>query len=240
MIINTAKQKRIEESSKRRLAGQKAWIEFVEWCQSHPAPRWVFRGQGKHWTLKSSVGRERQYTPEKELQLLRAFKRSARPYVPESNGLSDWDWLSLAQHHGLPTRLLDWTSNPLAAAYFACYNNPDALGEVVAVDTKNVGLFNLEQGIPDPLNIEETKFLAPSILVPRLATQKGLFSVHHEPEKSWRLRNKTETFEIKSNFKKRFLRDLYSLGVDAAFLMADIDGLSATLEWRYKNGLDLV
>jgi hypothetical protein len=93
---------------------------------------WVFRGLARSsYSNVASLARLGDGFPALERHLIRNFRKYAHRERP---GPTLWDWLSLAQHHGLPTRLLDWTFSPFVAAHFATATSPEHEGIVYAVD----------------------------------------------------------------------------------------------------------
>ncbi|PLY01451.1 MAG: FRG domain-containing protein [Desulfuromonas sp.] len=83
--------------------------------------RYAFRGlSDADYRLETTLMRLGGDFAPLERHLLRNFKKYARRNVVEQDSL--WHWLSVAQHYGLPTRLLDWTYSPYVALHFATAN----------------------------------------------------------------------------------------------------------------------
>ena len=105
-----------------------SWEAFLKLVTKPPYSNWAFRGErDERWPLYSSLSRylqnfgvARQAWPEQEARILRIFKRKAHQFLskpPDAD--DDFQWMALMQHHGAPTRLIDFTWSPYVAAFFA-------------------------------------------------------------------------------------------------------------------------
>jgi hypothetical protein len=116
------------------------------WCR-HPdrvRSTLVWRGLARSgYRHLSSLARLGAGSPRLERHLVRNFRKYAHREAP---GPTTWDWLSLAQHHGLPTRLLDWTFSPLVALHFASASWPEDDAVLLAVDCEGA-----HELLPQPL-----------------------------------------------------------------------------------------
>jgi hypothetical protein len=98
----------------------------------HTRSTLVFRGLARaDYSNVTSLARLGGDYPSVERHLLRNFRKYAHQRAP---GPTSWDWLALGQHHGLPTRLLDWSFSPLVALHFATASWPQHDGVLWAVD----------------------------------------------------------------------------------------------------------
>ena len=169
--------------------------------------RQAYRGlSDANYPLETTLMRLGGDYTQLERHLIRNFKKYAHRSMVEKDSV--WHWLSLAQHHGLPTRLLDWTYSPYVALHFATVNieHYDRDGVIWAVnyllahkqlpkplreklDQEGANIFTMEllsecvNSLDQLKNLETpdyTIFVEPPSIDDRIVNQYGMFSLMPE------------------------------------------------------------
>lgn len=195
----------------------------------------VFRGvKSTEYELIPKIGRYQLRGMKNDLQkekyIFKLFKERGLPYV-EQNLDSDWEWLALAQHYGLPTRLLDWSRNPLVAAYFAVESKYDNDSVVYAYEDNQM----LDTSkYPSPFDVTEVKRFVPKHITERITTQNGIFTIHPHPKMPFNSK-KIKRIIIAHAFRVELKAILHKYGIHKASLFPGLDGLAEHLLWLRTN-----
>lgn len=235
----------------------------VEWliCQlpeQLKCGHYFFRGvKDSNYELIPSISRQQWYTNlnsqdriDRERSMLFEF-RNRSTGITGNVAYNNWECLALAQHHRLPTRLLDWSSSLLVALYFACERETNHAGEFFPYSSQSCAVYLAhsqelvaqEKLCFDPFTCDKTGFVATPQVTPRLVGQRGYFSIQQDPMISFdkgfeaiSTSHWVSKIEINSAIRERLFDVLYRLGVRSAAIYPDLDGLASEIRQMQKFG----
>lgn len=220
------------------MTGQKlqSLEDILKVVQGYVKTTVIYRGVGSSkYELIPTIGRRRRGGKALQLKderyILRLFKQRAIAHL-DRTPTDDWEWLALAQHHGLPTRLLDWTRNPLVAAYFAVAEAGDKDSAIYVYQSNKY--LQIEKHV-DPFGVDRVARVIPNHVTVRISVQSGLFTIHPSPSEPFNA-SSVEKFVIPANSRKQIKKALDKVGINNASLFPDLDGIARHIDWLRTDG----
>lgn len=242
-----------------------SWSNLLTFYRRRAWKGWVFRGhQDTSWELRSKLervavdrwGHDYQSLRDIEERLIRRFKSQAHQYLSHlPNRHDQLSWVALMQHHGTPTRLLDFTDSFYVGAYFALETAiAGAQAAIWAVDSSwclaaledELGhrpsdhdlVTRLWPNQPGPGVVA----VRPGTMSPRLAAQQGLFLAATETSRPFNdnlaalpipAGRRQHLLKLELNCSRRFIRDavvdLHRMNVTSTALFPGLDGFAGHL-----------